>query len=83
MQLGDLTEGRKESNRRPFGPGHAHPRHTQNVREPHVSRGKQKWKRPTEKGWALNFGGGVARQTELISTVGYYCSGSTRKFVGF
>ena len=49
--------GERESNRLPCGPGCAHPWHTQNGREPRVSCGKQKWKRLTEMGWALNFGG--------------------------
>lgn len=53
----ERTEGRRESNRLPCGPDRAHPRHTQNRREPRVVCGKQKWKRPTEKGWALNSGG--------------------------
>lgn len=51
------TEGKRESNRLPFDPSLTHPWHTQNGREPRVSCGKQKWKRPTENSWALNFGG--------------------------
>ncbi len=43
----------------PCGPDRAHPQHTQNGREPRVVCGKQKWKRPTEMGWALDSGGGT------------------------
>ena len=53
----ERTEGKRESNRLPSGPGRAHPWHTQDGREHGVSCGKQKWKRPTEKGWASNTGG--------------------------
>ena len=59
----ERTEGRRESNRLPCGPDRAHPRHTQNRREPRVVCGKQKWKRPTEKGWALNSGGSGRNRT--------------------
>ncbi len=54
----ERTEGKRESNRLPSGPGRAHPWHTQDGREPGVLCGRQKWKRPTEKGWASNIGGG-------------------------
>ena len=53
----ERTEGKRELNRLLFGTDRVHPQHTQNGREPRVVCGKQKWKRPTEKGWALNFGG--------------------------
>ena len=74
----ERTEGRRESNRLPCGPDRAHPRHTQNRREPRVVCGKQKWKRPTEKGWALNSGGGLYHSVELSSITPAGWCGSTR-----
>ena len=61
----ERTEGKRESNRLTSGPGRAHPWHTQDGREHGVSCGKQKWKRPTEKGWASNTGGVVAIVSKL------------------
>ena len=40
-----------------YGSASVDRRHTQNGPEPRVTSGKQKWKRPTDSGWALNFGG--------------------------
>ncbi len=57
----ERREGGTGANRVRHGARARDGRHTQNGPEAHVVCGTRKGKRPTERGWALNFGGVVPR----------------------
>ena len=84
-EVGDFcqrTESKRGANWPPLAPLLTAPERTQNGPLPCVFRGKQKRKRPTEKGWALN-GGGLGRNrttdTRIFSPLLYRLSYQANK----